>query len=151
MGFGINLKKIRQDNDLTQEELAKKISTSRSNIANYENDKNMPSVDMLEKISKELHCSIDYLMGKSYYRNKKDYQAATKHTVKFLESCDEVLKKIINISLNGLISSNPKNIDDINDEIYHMITSYGVPDKYTIEVANALKNLYENYRESRTS
>ena len=65
MSFGTNLKKIRQDNDLTQEELAKKISTSRSNIANYENDKNMPSIDILEKLSEILNCSIDYLLGKS--------------------------------------------------------------------------------------
>lgn len=64
MSFGINLKKIRQDNGLTQEELAKKINTSRSNIANYENDKNMPSVDILEKISKVLNCSTDFLLGK---------------------------------------------------------------------------------------
>lgn len=65
MSFGNNLKKIRLDNDLTQEELAKKINTSRSNIANYENDKNMPSVDMLEKMSKALNCSIDFLLGKN--------------------------------------------------------------------------------------
>ncbi|MCI8587589.1 MAG: helix-turn-helix transcriptional regulator [Clostridia bacterium] len=75
MSFGINLKKIRQDNNLTQEELAKKINTSRSNIANYENDKNMPSVDILEKLSKELHCSIDYLIGLTSYKNpKKDLE-----------------------------------------------------------------------------
>lgn len=65
MSFGTNLKKIRQDNDLTQEELAKKIDTSRSNIANYENDKNMPSIDILEKLSEIFNCSIDYLLGKS--------------------------------------------------------------------------------------
>lgn len=64
MSFGNNLKKIRQDNNLTQEELAKKINTSRSNIANYENDKNMPSVDVLEKLSKALNCSTDFLLGK---------------------------------------------------------------------------------------
>ena len=52
MNFGNILKKIRQDNNLTQEELAKKIDTSRSNIANYENNKNMPSVDILDKLSK---------------------------------------------------------------------------------------------------
>ena len=69
MSFGTNLKKIRQDNDLTQEELAKKISTSRSNIANYENDKNMPSIDILEKLSEILNCSIDYLLGKSDIKN----------------------------------------------------------------------------------
>lgn len=75
MSFGTNLKKIRQDNNLTQEELAKKINTSRSNIANYENDKNMPSIDVLEKLSKVFNCSIDYLLGKSNVKNyDKDEQ-----------------------------------------------------------------------------
>lgn len=65
MSFGNILKKIRIENNLTQEELAKKINTSRSNIANYENDKNMPSIDILEKLSKIFGCSIDYLLGKT--------------------------------------------------------------------------------------
>lgn len=65
MSFGNILKKIRQENNLTQEELAKKIDTSRSNIANYENDKNMPSIDILDKLSKIFNCSIDYLLGKT--------------------------------------------------------------------------------------
>ena len=69
MSFGSNLKKIRQDSDLTQEELAKRINTSRSNIANYENDKNMPSIDILEKLSEIFNCSIDYLLGKSDIKN----------------------------------------------------------------------------------
>lgn len=72
MSFGMNLKKIRQGNNLTQEELAKKINTSRSNIANYENNKNMPSVDVLEKLSRELHCSVDYLIGITSYKNPKE-------------------------------------------------------------------------------
>lgn len=69
MSFGNNLKKIRQENDMTQEELAKKINTSRSNIANYENDKNMPSIEVLNKLSEILNCSTDYLLGKSDTRN----------------------------------------------------------------------------------
>ena len=69
MSFGSNLKKIRQNSDLTQEELAKRINTSRSNIANYENDKNMPSIDILEKLSEIFNCSIDYLLGKSDIKN----------------------------------------------------------------------------------
>ena len=32
---------------LTQEQLAKKLNTSRSNVANWENGQNMPSVDLL--------------------------------------------------------------------------------------------------------
>ena len=69
MSFGTILKKLRQDKNLTQDELAKKIDTSRSNIANYENDKNMPSVEILEKLAKLFDCSTDYLLGKSNIRN----------------------------------------------------------------------------------
>lgn len=69
MSFGNNLKKIRQENQITQEELAKKINTSRSNIANYENDKNMPSIEILNKLSEIFNCSTDYLLGKTDVRN----------------------------------------------------------------------------------
>ncbi len=69
MSFGNNLKKIRQEHEMTQEELAKEINTSRSNIANYENDKNMPSIETLNNLSEVLNCSTDYLLGKSDTRN----------------------------------------------------------------------------------
>ena len=71
MSFGDILKKLRQDNNLTQEELAKKINNSRSNIANYENGKNMPSVEVLEKLSELFQVSTDYLLGKSNERTPK--------------------------------------------------------------------------------
>lgn len=82
MSFGNNLKKIRQEKNMTQEELAKRINTSRSNIANYENDKNMPSIDILNKLSEILNCTTDYLLGKS---NKKNY---------------DIEKELLNIGLN---------------------------------------------------
>lgn len=72
MSFGNNLKKIRQEKNMTQEELAKKINTSRSNIANYENDKNMPSIDILNKLSEILNCTTDYLLGKSNIKNTRE-------------------------------------------------------------------------------
>ena len=57
-----NLKKIRKKNNLTQEDLARKIKTSRSNIANYETGKNNPSLKVLCELSNVLNCSIDYLV-----------------------------------------------------------------------------------------
>lgn len=69
MGFDKILKKLRQDNNLTQDELAKKIDSSRSNIANYENGKNKPSVEILEKLAELFNVSTDYLLGKSDIRN----------------------------------------------------------------------------------
>ncbi len=64
MSFGTILKKVRLDRGYTQEELAKKVDTSRSNIANYEVDKNMPSIEMLDKLSQALNVSTDKLLGK---------------------------------------------------------------------------------------
>ena len=69
MEFDKILKKLRIDNNLTQDELAKKINSSRSNIANYENGKNKPSVEVLEKIAELFSVSTDYLLGKSDIRN----------------------------------------------------------------------------------
>lgn len=65
MDFGTRLKKIRQAKEISQEELAKMIQTSRSNIANYETGKNMPSLDILNKLSQALNVSTDYLLGNS--------------------------------------------------------------------------------------
>ena len=58
-------KKERLKLKLTQEQLAKKLKTSRSNVANWENGQNNPSVDMLFKCSELFGCSIAYLAGYS--------------------------------------------------------------------------------------
>lgn len=65
MSFGTNLRRIRLERGYTQEELAKKVQTSRSNIANYEVDKNKPSVEILNKLSEALGVTSDVLLGKS--------------------------------------------------------------------------------------
>ena len=72
MNFGDILKKLRKDKNLTQDELAQKINNSRSNIANYENGKNMPSVEVLQKLSELFNVSTDYLLGKSDIRNPEE-------------------------------------------------------------------------------
>ena len=96
MSFGNNLKKIRQKHEMTQEELAKKINTSRSNIANYENDKNMPSIETLNNLSEVLNCSTDYLLGKSDIRNTTS-------------NIDESDKKIYMCPVYGQISAGQPN------------------------------------------
>ena len=96
MSFGNNLKKIRQKHEMTQEELAKKINTSRSNIANYENDKNMPYIETLNNLSEVLNCSTDYLLGKSDIRNNTS-------------NIDESDKKIYMCPVYGQISAGQPN------------------------------------------
>ncbi len=57
---------------LTQEQLAKKLNTSRSNVANWENGQNMPSLELLFKCSEIFGCDVVYLAGYQDERIKAD-------------------------------------------------------------------------------
>ena len=59
--FISNLKKYRQFNELTQEELAKKVIVRRETIARLENAKYNPSLELAVRISKVLHTPIEEL------------------------------------------------------------------------------------------
>ena len=50
MTFGEKLKKLRNDNGLTQEQLADKIFVTRTAISKWETDKGFPSIDSLKAI-----------------------------------------------------------------------------------------------------
>lgn len=109
MDFGNILKKIRLDNNLTQEELAKKINTSRSNIANYENNKNMPSIEILDKLSEIFNCSTDYLLGKSDIKNLDDLKKQDLNKLKVQLKEKNVSETQIDTLINYL-SKEPFNI-----------------------------------------
>ena len=59
--FISNLKKYRQFNGLTQEELANKVNVRRETIARLENAKYNPSLELAVRISRELDTSIEEL------------------------------------------------------------------------------------------
>ncbi len=62
MTFGEKLKKARKEAVLSQEQLAEKMSVSRSAIAKWESDKGMPDVNNLKVMSQLMNVSVDYLL-----------------------------------------------------------------------------------------
>lgn len=62
--FGIRLKELRKDKQLTQKQLADFLSVSGNTICSWENDKQEPSMDDLLKLSEKFEVSLDYLFGK---------------------------------------------------------------------------------------
>ena len=62
MTFGAKLKEARQKAGFSQEELAERMSVSRSAVAKWEIDKGMPDIDNLKAIAKLLDVSVDYLL-----------------------------------------------------------------------------------------
>lgn len=59
--FISNLKKYRQFNELTQDELANKVNVRRETIARLENAKYNPSLELAVRISNELNIPLEKL------------------------------------------------------------------------------------------
>ncbi len=57
------LRKLRQANKLTQENLAKELHVTGCTIALWESARRQPNIEMLCKIAKFFNVSVDYLIG----------------------------------------------------------------------------------------
>ncbi len=62
MELGKQIKKLRQEAQLSQEELAERIYVSRQTISNWENDKSYPDVNSLVLLSEIFQISLDNLI-----------------------------------------------------------------------------------------
>lgn len=61
MSIGKEIKRKRNVNGLTQDELADKIGVSRNYISDLENDRYVPSVKTLSKIANVLQMDLNFL------------------------------------------------------------------------------------------
>lgn len=59
------LKELRKLNNLTQKDVADRLSISPSIVSGYETGERTPSADNLLALSYLYKCSVDYLLGKS--------------------------------------------------------------------------------------
>lgn len=66
--FGERMKQLRIENKLTQEELANKLSLSKSNISKYESNDVEPNIETLNKLATLFNVSLDYLLVKGTQR-----------------------------------------------------------------------------------
>lgn len=99
--IGNRIKKLREELDLKQEELAKKIGVSPSAVGMYERDLREANDEIKIKMCELFNCSMDYLTGKSDIRNPEkldlnDIDIAFATGIKGLnEENKEIAKNII--------------------------------------------------------
>lgn len=68
------IKQLREENNITQIQLAKKLNKTQQTISLYENGTNEPDLDGYIILSKLFNCSIEYVAGKSDIRNSDEQQ-----------------------------------------------------------------------------
>lgn len=67
----MNLKNLRKQKNITQQNLAEKLNLSRAAINNYENGRAQPNFETLKKMSLIFNCTIDDLINESKTPLKK--------------------------------------------------------------------------------
>jgi transcriptional regulator with XRE-family HTH domain len=60
--FGDTIKNLRLSHNISQVQLANKLSVSKQTISNWENNNILPSIEMLVKISAFFSVSTDFLL-----------------------------------------------------------------------------------------
>ena len=65
----LRIKELREEKNISQLELAKKLNLTQQSISLYEKGDREPSIDVLKSIANFFNVSLDYLLGKSDIRN----------------------------------------------------------------------------------
>ena len=61
--FGKRMRQIRKSRELSQDELAKILGTSKQILSRYEREERSPKIDQVRKYAEKLGVSVDYLLG----------------------------------------------------------------------------------------
>ncbi|HDK7179181.1 TPA: transcriptional regulator [Clostridium botulinum] len=120
ISIGEEIKLLRKEKGITQEELAKHIGVSTSMVGMYETNARKPSYEVLSKIAKYFRVSTDYLLGETDSNiHKEIFMTLTREEFKNLTDfiLDESSKENNNISIftqDGLIKVG---IDRVHTEV----------------------------------
>lgn len=71
--FGKRLRQIREEYNMTQDELGEKLGITRNAISSYENASREPDIKKLVTMSEIFECTLDYLTGKSDVKKTKHF------------------------------------------------------------------------------
>lgn len=93
MPTGTKIKEIRKQKGLTQKQLGDLCGIADSNIRKYENGKQNPKIETLQKIADALGCSLITLTGMERYKETDEY----KNSMKSIDVYNAVLALLKNI------------------------------------------------------
>ena len=91
MDLGNQIKKYRNELEISQEKLAEKIYVSRQSISNWENDKNYPDINSLIRLSQVFHISLDILIKGDVEEMKKEISEKDRKHIEKLSNIYAIL------------------------------------------------------------
>ena len=98
MKFNERLKELREQNNLTQEQLAKKAGISSRMVQRYEYGTSRPRLDAAEKIAKALNVTTDELLGNA---GMLVAQASEKYGFKGAKQAQQLIDEVTGLFAGG--------------------------------------------------
>lgn len=95
--LGDKIKELRDENKITQSNLAQSLGVSPSTVGMWEQNRRTPDTELLKKISDLFKVSIDYLLEKTNIRNYESKETTVAlHTDDYDELPQEAKDEINN-------------------------------------------------------
>ena len=96
MNFKDNLKKIRKDNNLSQEELAEKLNVTRQSVSKWESGAAYPEMDKVIQICKMFNVNIDDLLNKDI-KEVNEIKESKNNVNKYIDAVLNYVTKTVNV------------------------------------------------------
>lgn len=98
MDFGKQIKQMRLERKLTQEQMAEQLGVSRQAVSNWENNKNLPDLELIISMSRLFSVSLDDLiLGGNTMNN------LTEKLIKDGNETKRAKINLISISIGGIL------------------------------------------------
>ena len=103
MSFGENLKTIRKQKGLSQEELAEFLNVSRQSVSKWEQDLGYPEAEKLIALSAKLNVSLDALLETGITPLPATPQAVPRGTITITSPHENVITECCKVTSTGRI------------------------------------------------
>ena len=113
--LGSRLKSLREEKNLTLEQVANCVGTTKVSIGRYEKDEREPKSEMLNLLADFFHVSVDYLLGRTTIQEPTLTEFKPKLTEKYKINIEkEALQMIENIDKAKVVEfcGNPADDED---------------------------------------
>ena len=137
--LGQKMKQLREKTGRSQEDICRELNIEQSTLANYENDRRMPKIEILAKISQIYSIPVDYLIGAGVFSQWDE----------LLERKESILLNIANMA-SSLSMDILNGVDDISFAklVYAFNVTYTENDDKTTDISLTSPIAVQNVRVS---